>query len=73
MSEFKDQLPADGPTDEEVVTLLFNAAMSGDVDAFTTKHELDPKLLQMWKHTHAQEYIAFLEKLLRVIRKRAEA
>lgn len=73
MSEFKEQLPADGPTDDEIVTLLFNAAMSGDVDAFALKHELDPKLLQMWKHTHAQEYIAFLEKLLRAIRQRAEA
>ena len=47
--------------------------MSGDIDAFAKKHELDPKLLQMWKHTHAQEYIAFLEKILRVIRQRAEA
>jgi len=73
VSEFKDQLPADGPSDEEIVTLLFNAAMSGNIDAFAKKHELDPKLLQMWKHTHAQEYIAFLEKILRVIRQRAEA
>jgi hypothetical protein len=60
------------PSSDEIVVILFQAAMSGDANAWARERELDPKLLEMWKFTHAQEYIAYLEKLLRVIRIRAE-
>ena len=65
--------PGDGdePTGEQVVALLFQAAMSGDETAWAAAHDLDPKLLQMWKFTHAQEYITYLEQVLRMIRRRA--
>jgi len=59
-------------TSDQVVALLFQAAMSGDEGAFARKNELDPKLFQMWKFTHAQEYITYLEKVLRLIKTRAE-
>jgi hypothetical protein len=45
--------------------------MSGDETAWAQANGVDPKLLQMWKFTHAQEYIAYLEKVLRMIRSRA--
>ncbi len=62
---------ADEPTGEQIVALLFQAAMSGDEIAWANANGVDPKLLQMWKFTHAQEYIAYLEKVLRMIRSRA--
>ena len=43
----------------------------GDATAWARSRELDPKLLEMWKFTHAQEYIAYLEKLLGAIKTRA--
>ena len=36
------------PTAEEIVAILFRAAMSGDRDRYATEHDLDPKLLEMW-------------------------
>ncbi len=59
------------PTSEEIVAILFRAAMSGDRDAYAQEHDLDPKLLELWTFTHSREYIAHLEKLLRLMRDRA--
>ncbi len=56
------------PTADEIVAILFRAAMSGDRDAYAAEHDLDPKLLEMWTFTHSREYIAHLEKLLRMMR-----
>ncbi len=61
------------PSPDEIVTVLFQAAMSGNAAKYAQDHQLDPKLLDMWKFTHAQEYITYLEKLLRVIKSRAGA
>ena len=58
------------PTSDEIVAILFRAAMSGDRDAYAREHELDPKLLELWTFTHSREYIAHLEKLLRLMRTR---
>jgi hypothetical protein len=63
----------DRPSTEQIIAVLFQAAMSGDEAAWARAHEVDPKLLQMWRFTHAQEYIAYLEKVLRTIRRRAGA
>jgi hypothetical protein len=59
------------PTAEEIVAILFRAAMSGDRDRYAAEHDLDPKLLEMWTFTHSREYIAHLENLLRMMRTRA--
>ncbi len=59
------------PTAEEIVAILFRAAMSGDRDAYAAEHDLDPKLLEMWTFTHSREYIAHLENLLRMMKNRA--
>lgn len=59
------------PTAEEIVAILFRAAMSGDRDAYAREHDLDPKLLELWTFTHSREYIAHLEKLLRLMKNRA--
>jgi hypothetical protein len=59
------------PTGDQIVAALFSAAMSGDETAWANANGIDPKLLQMWKFTHAQEYIAYLEKVLRMMRNRA--
>ena len=61
----------DDPTSDQIVAVLFQAAMSGDEAKFSLDNEIDPKLLQMWKFTHAQEYITYLEKVLRLIKSRA--
>jgi hypothetical protein len=63
----------DEPSTEQIIGALFQAAMSGDETAWARAHDVDPKLLQMWRFTHAQEYIAYLEKVLRTIRRRAGA
>jgi hypothetical protein len=60
-----------GPSSDEIVTILFQAAMNGNATKWAREHNLDPKLLDMWKFTHAQEYITYLENLLRVIKSRA--
>jgi len=59
------------PTAEEIVAILFRAAMSGDRDRYAAEHDLDPKLLEMWTFTHSREYITHLENLLRLMRNRA--
>jgi len=59
------------PTAEEIVAILFRAAMSGDRDRYAVEHDLDPKLLELWTFTHSREYIAHLEKLLRLMKDRA--
>ena len=59
------------PTSDEIVAILFRAAMSGDRDRYAAEHQLDPKLLELWTFTHSREYIAHLEKLLRMMRSRA--
>jgi hypothetical protein len=68
-----DQTDPNGeePASEQIVALLFGAAMSGDEVAWAQAGGIDPKLLQMWKFTHAQEYITYLEKVLRMIKNRA--
>jgi hypothetical protein len=58
------------PSSEEIVAILFRAAMSGDRDAYAREHDLDPKLLELWTFTHSREYITHLEKLLRLMRTR---
>ncbi len=63
----------DGPSTEQIIAVLFQAAMSGDETAWARSNDVDPKLLQMWRFTHAQEYIAYLEKVLRTVRRRAGA
>ena len=59
------------PTTEEIVAILFRAAMSGDRDTYAKEHDLDPKLLELWTFTHSGEYIAHLEKILRLMKNRA--
>ncbi len=59
------------PTTEEIVATLFRAAMSGDRDKYAAENDLDPKLLEVWTFTHSREYIAHLEKLLRMMKNRA--
>ena len=58
------------PTAEEIVAILFRAAMSGDREMYAREHDLDPKLLELWTFTHSREYIAHLEKLLRMMKDR---
>jgi hypothetical protein len=65
------ETPTDEPTGEQIVAALFGAAMSGDEARWAEANGIDPKLLQMWKFTHAQEYIVYLEKVLRLVKQRA--
>jgi hypothetical protein len=58
------------PSPETIIALLFQSAMSGDPVAWAQKNELDPKLIEVWKFTYSQEYITYLEGVLRMIRTR---
>jgi hypothetical protein len=51
------------PSGDQIVTMLFHAAMSGDEVKWAQENEIDHKLIQ--------EYIAYLEKVLRLIKARA--
>ncbi len=62
---------ANEPGSEEIVAWLFAAAMSGDDVAWSKAHDIDPKLLEIWKFSHAREYIAYLENVLRMVKRRA--
>ncbi len=69
----KPEAGADEPTAKQIVAALFQAAMSGDEASWAEMNGVDPKLLQIWKFTHAQEYIAYLENVLRMMKNRAAA
>jgi hypothetical protein len=58
------------PSAETIVALLFQCAMSGDPVVWAQKNDLDPKLIEVWKFTYSQEYITYLEGVLRMIRTR---
>ncbi len=71
MSETPSGDAVDEPSGDQIVAMLFGAAMSGNEAGWAHANGVDPKLLAMWKFTHAQEYITYLEKVLRMIRSRA--
>jgi hypothetical protein len=55
---------ASGHTRDEIVALLFSAAMSGNADAFATANHIDPATLRTWKLQYLSDYVRYLEAVL---------
>jgi hypothetical protein len=54
----------EGKSRDEIVALLFSAAMSGDVLQFAVENDLDVATLRQWKLRHIEDYVQFLEAIL---------
>jgi hypothetical protein len=55
---------AAGHSRDEIVALLFSAAMSGNPNAFAKENHLDPALLRTWKLQYLADYVRYLEAVL---------
>jgi hypothetical protein len=51
-------------TRDEIVALVFQAAMSGDVARFAAENGIDVATLRHLKLRHMEDYVAFLEAVL---------
>lgn len=49
---------------DEIVALLFGAAMSGNVDAFARESGVDVAMLRQWKLQYISDYVRYLEAVL---------
>jgi hypothetical protein len=49
---------------DEIVALLFSAAMSGNVEAFARERKIDPATLRQWKLQYISDYVRYLEAVL---------
>lgn len=49
---------------DEIVALLFGAAMSGNVDAFAHQNGIDVPMLRQWKLQYISDYVRYLEAVL---------
>lgn len=53
-----------GHSRDEIVALLFSAAMSGNVEAFAGEHGIDVATLRQWKLQYISDYVRYLEAVL---------
>jgi len=57
-------MDAQGHSRDEIVALLFSAAMSGNVEAFARARSIDPATLRQWKLQYISDYVRYLEAVL---------
>jgi hypothetical protein len=53
-----------GTSRDEIIALLFKAAMSGDVQAFAEENDLDVAQLRTLRLRYIEDYVSFLEAML---------
>jgi hypothetical protein len=53
-----------GRSREEIVALLFGAAMSGNAEKFAAGHGIDIAQLRQWKLQYLSDYVRYLEAVL---------
>jgi len=53
-----------GRSRDEIVALLFGAAMSGDIEEFAREREIDIAHLRQWKAQYLSDYVRYLEAVL---------
>ena len=53
-----------GRSRDEIVALLFGAAMSGDVEKFAGERGIDIAHLRQWKAQYLSDYVRYLEAVL---------
>jgi transposase-like protein len=58
------EMDGPGQSRDEIVALLFKAAMSGDVHAFARENDLDVNLLRTWRLRYLEDYARYLEAVL---------
>jgi predicted GIY-YIG superfamily endonuclease len=49
---------------DEIVALLFSAAMSGNVEAFARERGIEVATLRQWKLQYISDYVRYLEAVL---------
>jgi hypothetical protein len=49
---------------DEIIALLFKAAMSGDPAAFARENDFDVNQLRLWRLRYMEDYVHFLEAVL---------
>jgi hypothetical protein len=49
---------------DEIVALLFGAAMSGNAEAFAHERGIDLATLRQWKLQYISDYVRYLEAVL---------
>lgn len=57
-------MDARGRSRDEIVALLFSAAMSGNAEAFARERGIDPATLRQWKLQYISDYVRYLEAVL---------
>ena len=57
-------MEATSRTRDEIVALLFSAAMSGNAEAYARKNAIDPVQLGKWKTQYISDYVRYLEAVL---------
>jgi hypothetical protein len=53
-----------GQSRDEIIALLFKAAMSGDMQAFARENGLDVAQLRTWRLHYLEDYARYLEAVL---------
>ena len=61
MSRYLDGSPY---SRDEIIALLFGAAMSGNPEKFARDNELDLTILRMWKSRYIIDYANYMEAVL---------
>jgi hypothetical protein len=51
-------------TRDEIIALLFSAAMSGDAEKFAREKGIEPAQLRQWKLDNISDYVRYLEVVL---------
>ena len=53
-----------GRSREEIIALLFSAAMSGNIEKFAAERGVDVAHLRQWKLQYLSDYVRYLEAVL---------
>jgi hypothetical protein len=53
-----------GRSRDEIIALLFSAAMSDDIETFADESGVDIAQLRMWKSLYIADYVRYLEAVL---------
>ena len=51
-------------TRDEIIAVLFQAAMSGDIQRFAHENAIEVSTLRQWKVRYLEDYLQYLEAVL---------
>jgi hypothetical protein len=61
-----------GHSRDEIIALLFSAAMSGNIEKFAAESGIDLAVLRQWKVQYLSDYVRYLEAVLYRIKDRID-